>query len=284
MGRGGEMSVPRPRAPGFSLGDLLVCIGVVCVVVALLVPAVGKARASAKQTRALANVRAVAQLFDQYARAQRWYPFRAPGDFPDAGVSDYAPEPDALAVRWWPGRAVIATTDHWDHARLWPAIVVPLAEWPARHEAWVSPGLAADLPTLDDFGADRDGPSPIERISLRYANGFVARPALWTERALPREPGSLIAPTAPYDVRFPDRKVIIWDAHLAYVAEPLGRAGGHLRAQTPMAFTDGHGALNQPGDALEAVANRLRSGAGPAARPNPMTLHDTRGGVLGRDY
>lgn len=261
--------------PAFSLVELMVVIGVIALILAIALPALGGARASAKQTLALTNLRSTQQLFEQYAADNGRYPFRAAGEQP-AGL-DEPVEPDVVTYRWYPEGVVLATSNHFDIATLWPAIVVELEDWPAIAETWVSPGREFELPEIEDLmnGVEID---PGEMFSIVYSNSFVARPNLWTpERGDTIDRLAELRPTRPSEVRAPAGKVMLWDRHLAYLKTEPERVDGHYRERTPMAFADGHGALHDPTEASPGVANPLNGG-------DETTLHNTREGVYGIDY
>ncbi len=265
----------RCAKKAFSLIELMVVIGIIALILAIALPALGGARSTAKRTLALANVRSTQQLFEQYASDNGRYPFRAAGDQP-AGL-DEPVEPNALTFPWYPEGVVIATTNHFDLATMWPAIVTPIDEWPGIAETWVSPGREFELPEIEDLmnGAEIE---PGEMFSIVYSNSFVARPTLWmADRGETVDRIAELRPTRASEVRAPASKVMLWDRHLAYLSEEPERVGEHYREMTPMAFADGHGALRDPTEASEGVANPLNGG-------DDTRLHNTSQGVYGIDY
>ena len=265
----------RASGRGFSLIELMVVIGIIALILAIALPALGGARASAKQTLALSNIRSTQQLFERYASDHGRYPFRAAGDQP-AGLEDPV-EPNAVTFAWYPEGVILATTNHFEQGVLWPSIVAPLDEWPGMAETWVSPGREFELPELDDLmnGFEIE---PGEMFSIVYSNSFVARPTLWMpERGESVDRLAELRATRPSEVRAPAGKVMLWDRHLAYLSGEPEREGGHYRAMTPMAFADGHGALKDPTAASAGVANPLNGG-------DETRLHNTAQGVYGIDY
>ena len=74
--------MPPHRHRGFTLAELLVVIGIVLIVLALVVPAVGKARGSARKVECLSNVRQLTAAAVAYATDNNRY-------LPDAGSGNY---------------------------------------------------------------------------------------------------------------------------------------------------------------------------------------------------
>ncbi|MFI4897378.1 MAG: type II secretion system protein [Phycisphaerales bacterium JB059] len=264
-----------PTRRGFSLIELMVVIGIIALILAIALPALGGARSTAKQTLALANMRSTQQLFARYATDHGQYPFRGVGDQP--AELEEPVEPNALTFSWYPEGVILATSDHFEQAVLWPAIVAPIDEWPGIAETWVSPGRDFELPRLEDLmnGLEIE---PGEMFSIVYSHSFVARPTLWMpERGKSVDRLAELRPTRASEVRAPAGKVMLWDRHLAYLSKEPEREGEHYRAKTPMAFADGHGALEVPSEASAGVANPLNGG-------NETRLHNTAQGVYGLDY
>ena len=191
----------------------------------------------------------------------------------------FEPEPDAAMYLWYPRGVLIGTTGHFEQAWLWPSITVPLEDWPAHWETWVSPRKGQRLPEIEDFSLTEDNPIR-GQISVRYSDAFVARPEFFSDKrgADQSRWGGLLRATRPSDVRYPSGKVMLWDNDLSYrTGRVIERVEGLLDAPTPMCFADGHAAVKEPREAGEAYEN-------PLAEAGTMKLGDTRDGVFGRDY
>jgi prepilin-type N-terminal cleavage/methylation domain-containing protein len=68
----------RKRKGGFTLVELLVVIGIIAVLIAILLPALNRAREKGRQAQCLSNVRQIAMAFFMYTNENKgWFP--APG-------------------------------------------------------------------------------------------------------------------------------------------------------------------------------------------------------------
>jgi prepilin-type processing-associated H-X9-DG protein/prepilin-type N-terminal cleavage/methylation domain-containing protein len=72
---------------GFTLVELLVVIGIIAILIAMLFPSLGKARAAARTTTCMANLRQIGQAFQLYATDRHgyvvpkdWYSQNAPSE------------------------------------------------------------------------------------------------------------------------------------------------------------------------------------------------------------
>ena len=78
-----------PRKSGFTLVELLVVIGIITLLIALLLPALGKAREQSKSVQCLSNLRQIGTFFQMYAansNARTYPPTSFTGS--EGGVAD----------------------------------------------------------------------------------------------------------------------------------------------------------------------------------------------------
>src|SRR3954467_14063376 len=70
----------RSSACAFTRVELLVVIGIIAVLIGILLPTLGRARESAKQTQCMSNIRQVSTAFVMYANDNKgWLPASARG-------------------------------------------------------------------------------------------------------------------------------------------------------------------------------------------------------------
>lgn len=98
--------MPRRATPAFTLIELLVVIAIIALLVGILLPALGKARAAAQMTRSLTNLRAMAMMNATYASENR-----------DSLVNPFDPSGTPAGISWsWipsPTTAPTASPQYW---------------------------------------------------------------------------------------------------------------------------------------------------------------------------
>jgi len=78
----------------FTLIELLVVIAIIALLTGILLPAIGKARMSARQTGCIANLRSVGQAIEQYmSENHAYYPPMAPMPSEEAALHPTNPRP-----------------------------------------------------------------------------------------------------------------------------------------------------------------------------------------------
>jgi prepilin-type N-terminal cleavage/methylation domain-containing protein len=255
------------RRAAFTLIELMVVTGIIAILISLALPALAKTKVAAKQTLALSNLRQVHLAFEQYADSFKSYPFLKPGVGPRG-----EPAPDGfIGTQWLNANSFIMTSDAFEMQWMWAG---PMSRFvtdvAAAYPTWVSPGLPKDIKDLGEEDIDAR-----DQISVRMAECFVAKPELYT--AAGKDDVSNIHPTSQKDVTFPSNKVMLYDAHVAYLPKRPAIVDKHYQAPAAMAFVDGHGEAKDPTLASQPAKNPMKGG-------NAIRIHSTADGVRGRDY
>ncbi len=273
-------SPPRARTlKAFTIIEVLVVIGIIGLLISILMPALARARVAARETVAISNLQKTGQLFTMYAGQYRSYPYRERGSgLPAVGGGPMGQpiqgQPGVILVRWWPNGVVVGISDHFAQQWMWPGVVSQFSDWPENFATWVSPGRSTTLPNEDNITIDPDEMSNL--VSIRYSNTFVAKPDLFKPGATAED--RYLGAIKPEDVTFASSKVMLWDAHLAYLPKEPNVVGEFYDAMTPMAFADGHAGLQNPTKATPGVVNPFITHVG--ASP----INATPEGIRGRDY
>ncbi|MCC5787215.1 MAG: type II secretion system protein [Phycisphaerales bacterium] len=242
---------------GLSLLEILVVIAAIGVLMAILLPALSGTRRSANEIKSLANIRTIAQTFDAYIDEHGAYP---------AASSGWALHPD-----WAEPPAAIIWRDVWLTDRLWPIVMHDLAPWPENYQSWLSPGADSERFTSLWSGQGYTVTST-GLTSYRYSNSFLARPRVWSGSGGDYDE-SLIRAARRADVRQPSQKVLLYDTEVAYLTpEQMER-----NPRRAVGLADGSASIRRDAEAVEPVANPLRSGY------TPRMYHDTPNGTHGVD-
>jgi prepilin-type N-terminal cleavage/methylation domain-containing protein len=260
---------PAFNTRAFSLIELLIAIGIIGILISLALPALGKARFAARQTQGLANLRSVSISFEQYAGQYQTYPFIQPGgEILGPHGTKFPVQPGFIGTEWIRPGSILMTSDPFEMEWMCAALLAKFAPVESQYPTWVSPGLPNRLPDGDDIEAR-------EQISIRYTNSFVARPDLFKAGA--KDEPKNIAPVRSGEVLYPSSKVMLFDAHLAYLTKRPKIQDNHYDAPTPMGFADGHADARNPLTATEGVPNVMRGNRN-------IRLHSTPDGVRGKDF
>lgn len=236
------------RRAGFTVIEVLVCVGVVALLLSLALPSLAKARANSRRSASASNVHQIGTVFSMYAQnSQDRYPAVVEGQL--YRISE---------VQW-------ISFPYWQVVTTWPGIVYDYLPRDDTPKVFLSPG-------------SRRGPGLAETwpSSYAYSTSFVGSPRLWMPGAQPM-PGYRVAQRMS-SVVFPSNKALIWDEELGWMNVPPSRTGDDLAESTLVGFADGSVRNGIPASASSPVVN-------PFPHPDDhQRLHNTAQGVSGRDF
>lgn len=252
------MRVSRSHAAAFTLIEVLVSIGIIALLIAITIPALGGARDRSRELGSTVNLRSIAQIFEMYTQnAKGLYPAAVPGEF--------YPDPNPHIPR--------TTISHWQSANRWASLFLDSYPWTEHEQMYLSPGATRDL---------SKGPVLVTTFSsYRYSSSFLGHPKVWSGEPIRSDEWAQLEQSARQSmVRYPSAKVLMWDVELPTIRRSLERDSyGNLMEKSPMVFADGHTDVRVPAEANPGATNW----APYAAHAHPY-LHNTRDGVFGRDY
>jgi prepilin-type N-terminal cleavage/methylation domain-containing protein len=219
---GARSTCPSPgwRSPadvvrrGFTIVELLVVIGVLLVLLSLLLPAVSRVRTAAVQTACMVNIRSAGQAITLYAERHK----------------GYYPYSDRLKVAGWPEIGNFLVGANIQYKWYWPVLF--REDWKGLQ--W-SEGMrcprqprATELPPFETYSSIRPYPWQWE-VMPQYlmSDAMKLPPSMLTYdiiRTNNYPPGVVSAPIKIDDVKFPSKKVLIYEAKEFCMGDPAASA------------------------------------------------------------
>lgn len=248
----------RASRNGFTLVELLVSIGIIALLIAIAVPALGGARDRSRELGSSVNLRSIGQIFEMYTQ-------NAKGLYPAPIPDRFYPDPN-------PAMSQI-TMSHWQASNRWASLFLDDYPWAEHEQMYLSPGATRDL---------SPGPVVVTTFSsYRYSSSFLGHPRVWSGEKIPDNDWETLEQSVKHSmVRYPSAKVLMWDEELGYIREKLQRDRWfNILEKSPMLFADQHVETRIQAEASDPVQNFAPFAAYPYRK-----LHGTRDGVFGRDY
>lgn len=250
--------VRRNRA--FTIIELLVVVGVLAVLLAILLPALGAARVAAGRAAMLSNLRGIGVSFEVYTQTyDGYYPFHNPTDW-----LYLSPPPMASMV--------VDGGNPWSLRYYWSAKFHTVAPWRDHFRTWVNDGRYVD-PAAPWISHDAHGFSSFAVSSYEYSCSFQARPQTWPEAGAAPSGGELTLQAAvrSAEVAQPSAKALCIDADRAYL-----RREPRQDDMRGVLSADGSAHSRLDSEATVPVQNLIND-------RSTSRWHDTPGGVRGRD-
>ncbi len=262
---------PARRETGFTLIEVLACLVVLTIVIALALPAIGKARSRGWHVRCLSVLHDIHTLHSTFA--EQINKGRFANDF----------EPDTIVVNWTFGSTLTITDKVLDQTRNWLG--------PFLRNGWVTrqleegslycPAAVKRIP-LDTS----QNPQILPYWSYWYSAAMFTAPELWDE-ALPERrtnPDLWRRSIGVHMVRYPDRKVLQFESGDYHGS---GKRLGEFtsgQGHTNVLCVDGHALAVDPYAGRQALAVPWQNEPGAIYFEGAMPFSAAPDGALGFDW
>lgn len=247
---------------GFTLIETLVTIAIIIVMLAIALPLLGRARASARETRCLAAIRGAHQLVMAYSNDARELPPH--GEYQPGTLSAGMP-----AVQIAFPEVGILEVSYFNQPSIWATIV---AYW--QKDAIAGATCPSSPGRMQSIEPPRDGMLHTGIVTSYYLSAaFYAAPSYWSDA--PSSSDSVLGPQRLSDVRFASDKSLLYEHMVFHIRSEATRPTSPECDRSPVVFVDGHAASHAfRGVDAVTVAHDAES---------PMPFSHTPLGVHGRD-
>lgn len=236
-------------APGLTLIEMLVVIATIALLIAIILPAIGKSRAAGRASVSMANARTLTQVIHQYADIYR---DTLPALAPDTAYPAF-------------NRDISFIVPYWQVANMWTGVVFDLLPYNENVAVYLSPGS----PRRHSFDL-------VWPTSYHYSMSFVGDPLIWSPVPTPNP--LWMSPRKLSGALYPSQKTMLWDNEVGFSPNASRSTTGDLFINTPVAMADVSVSMRNPSEAVAAFPNPFPAPGG------SMRLHNTPLGIRGVDF
>lgn len=268
----------RNKRAGFTLVELLVVIGIIAVLIAILLPALSRARQNANRAACLSNIQQLSKAFIMYCNDnQGWFPFPAVYGGPSASAIGYGIQaaPSGYPADWigWPEDWIV-----WRNKGPNDVVRGAIAQYlgdPTNGKVLICPSDDGNRA----IGVIKDSIYPYSYV----LNGYMTS----ATNSNPHVPGTVTTPKNnlkyPLDeayklsqVQRPADKVMVYEADQSALSDgrgqlespPIGMAAGNIismlavRHDTQIKYPDvpPNASMGAPNNTIESQVNASKSG------------------------